>query len=87
MTAAGSGWVITLLASFGQTLRNATQRDLIGALGAVGTARVRTLALAEVMFAQVISQRVFKERPSLPETIGMAMIVVAAALLVSGMTG
>jgi len=50
-------------------------------------ARVRTLALVEVIFAQVISQRVFKERPSLPETIGMAMIVVAAALLVSGMTG
>jgi len=87
MTAAGSGWVITLLASFGQTLRNATQRDLIGALGAVGTARVRTLALAEVMFAQVISQRVFKERPCLSDTVGMAMIVGAAPRLMSGAAG
>jgi len=50
-------------------------------------ARVRTLALVEVIFAQVISQRVFKERPSAPETLGMAMIVGAAALLVSGATG
>jgi drug/metabolite transporter (DMT)-like permease len=37
-------WVpVTLLASSAQTLRNAMQRDLIGALGAVGAAQVRFL--------------------------------------------
>jgi len=35
--------VVTLLASAAQTLRNAMQRDLIGALGAVGAAQVRFL--------------------------------------------
>ena len=37
-------WIpVTLLASSAQTLRNAMQRDLIGALGAVGAAQVRFL--------------------------------------------
>ena len=37
-------WVlVTLVASSAQTLRNAMQRDLIGALGAVGAAQVRFL--------------------------------------------
>ena len=40
----GALWaVVTLLASAAQTLRNAMQRDLIGALGAVGAAQVRFL--------------------------------------------
>ena len=40
----GGVWVpVTLLASSAQTLRNAMQRDLIGALGAVGAAQVRFL--------------------------------------------
>ena len=40
----GGLWVVvTLLASMAQTLRNAMQRDLIGALGAVGAAQVRFL--------------------------------------------
>jgi drug/metabolite transporter (DMT)-like permease len=40
----GAAWVpVTLLASSAQTLRNAMQRDLIGALGAVGAAQVRFL--------------------------------------------
>jgi drug/metabolite transporter (DMT)-like permease len=42
--AVGGVWVpVTLLASSAQTLRNAMQRDLIGALGAVGAAQVRFL--------------------------------------------
>ena len=42
--AVGGVWIpITLLASSAQTLRNAMQRDLIGALGAVGAAQVRFL--------------------------------------------
>src|ERR1700722_9328052 len=42
--AIGGVWIpVTLLASSAQTLRNAMQRDLIGALGAVGAAQVRFL--------------------------------------------
>ena len=43
MTFGGLWVVVTLLASAAQTLRNAMQRDLIGALGAVGAAQVRFL--------------------------------------------
>ncbi len=43
MASNGLWVVITLLASSAQTLRNAMQRDLIGALGAVGAAQVRFL--------------------------------------------
>ena len=43
-TAVSGVWIpVTLLASSAQTLRNAMQRDLIGALGAVGAAQVRFL--------------------------------------------
>jgi drug/metabolite transporter (DMT)-like permease len=48
-------------------------------------ARVRTLALVEVLFAQAVSMRLFHEMPSPREILGMALIVVAAAALVSGM--
>lgn len=47
-------------------------------------ARVRTLALVEVLFAQAISLKLFRERPSGQELLGIALIVVAAAVLVSG---
>jgi drug/metabolite transporter (DMT)-like permease len=47
-------------------------------------ARVRTLALIEVPFAQVVSRRVFKQGMNAPEFIGMAMIVVGVVLLVNG---
>jgi drug/metabolite transporter (DMT)-like permease len=48
-------------------------------------ARVRTLALVEVLFAQGVSMRLFREMPSPREMVGMALIVAAAAVLVSGM--
>ena len=43
MTSGGLWVLVTLMASSAQTLRNAMQRDLIGALGAVGAAQVRFL--------------------------------------------
>ena len=45
-------------------------------------ARVRTLALVEVPLAQAVSLKMFRERPSLREAIGIALIVVAAAILI-----
>jgi len=45
---------------------------------------VRTLALIEVIFAQAVSLRLFRERISRREWIGMALIVAAVALLLNG---
>jgi uncharacterized membrane protein len=45
---------------------------------------VRTLALVEVLFAQAASLKLFRERPSAREWLGMALIVAAAAMLIGG---
>ncbi|MGO4870901.1 MAG: EamA/RhaT family transporter [Roseiarcus sp.] len=47
-------------------------------------ARVRTLALVEVLFAQLASLRLFRETPSAREWLGMALIVAAAVVLING---
>ena len=46
--------------------------------------RVRTLALIEVPFAQVVSRRVFKQRMSPAEIAGMVLIVIGVILLIEG---
>jgi drug/metabolite transporter (DMT)-like permease len=46
-------------------------------------ARVRTLALIEVIFAQVVSLRMFREGVSRRETAGMALVVAAILVLVN----
>ena len=47
-------------------------------------ARVRTLALVEVPFAQIVSRRIFKERMTKAEISGMALIVLGVILLLNG---
>jgi len=54
------------------------------ALALTDAARVRTLALVEVLFAQAASLKLFRERPSAREWLGMALIVAAAATLIGG---
>ena len=44
-------------------------------------ARVRTLALVEVIFAQFVTRKIFLQRTSLREFAGMAMIIAGVALL------
>ena len=44
-------------------------------------ARVRTLALVEVIFAQFVTRKIFLQRTSLREYVGMAMIIAGVALL------
>lgn len=44
-------------------------------------ANVRTLALIEVLFAQVVSRRIFRERPSSRELAGIAMMLAGVAAL------
>lgn len=46
-------------------------------------ANVRTLALLEVVFAQIVSRRVFRETPTLRELAGAALIVVGVGVLLT----
>jgi uncharacterized membrane protein len=46
-------------------------------------ASVRTLALVEVLFAQAISAFGFRQRTTLPEALGIVLIVVGVGLLIS----
>ena len=74
-------WRASLLAGFMGAL--ASQLWFV-ALGLTDAARVRTLALVEVLFAQTASLKLFRERPSAREWLGMALIVAAAATLIGG---
>ena len=74
-------WRASLLAGFMGAL--ASQLWFV-AFALTDAARVRTLALVEVLFAQLASLRLFRERPSAREWLGMALIVAAAALLIGG---
>ena len=47
-------------------------------------ARVRTLALVEVIFAQMISRKMLRQRASWRELFGMALIVAGVAILLNG---
>jgi drug/metabolite transporter (DMT)-like permease len=53
------------------------------AFALTSTARVRTLALIEVIFAQLVSLRMFREGVSRNELIGMSLIVIAVVVLVN----
>jgi drug/metabolite transporter (DMT)-like permease len=46
-------------------------------------AAVRTLGLSEILFAQVLSRRMMKERPSRRELIGIALLVVGVLLVLN----
>jgi drug/metabolite transporter (DMT)-like permease len=54
------------------------------AFALTSAARVRTLALIEVIFAQFVSLRMFREGVTRREWIGMALIVAAVVLLING---
>jgi drug/metabolite transporter (DMT)-like permease len=45
-------------------------------------ASVRTLALVEVVFAQAVSKFVFKQKTTLPEAMGIALLLAGAVLIV-----
>ena len=74
-------WRASLVAGFMGAL--ASQLWFV-AFALTDAARVRTLALVEVLFAQAASLKLFRERPSGREWLGMALIVAAAGVLVRG---
>lgn len=47
-------------------------------------AKVRTLALVEVLFAQIVSRNLFKQSLASREAIGIALIILGVALLLNG---
>jgi drug/metabolite transporter (DMT)-like permease len=82
----------TLAAIFG-VWRSSLFAGFLGALASqfwflafalASATRVRTLALIEVIFAQAISLRLFREGVSRREWAGMALIVAAVGLLLNG---
>ncbi len=92
--ALGAVWVpVTLLASSAQTLRNAMQRDLIGALGAVGAAHVRFLFglpfaamfLAGVMAATGLSAPGLSALNLAWTALGALSQVIATAMMLAAM--
>ena len=91
------GWLLLRdRALLGAIVRNWRPSLLAGFMGALATQfwflafaitnpiRVRTLALVEVPFAQVVSRRIFKQRMSNAEIAGMALIVAGVVLLLNG---
>jgi uncharacterized membrane protein len=52
------------------------------AFAIASAASVRTLALVEVLFAQAISIFIFKQKTSIREALGMALIVVGVIVLI-----
>jgi uncharacterized membrane protein len=53
------------------------------AFALASAASVRTLALVEVLFAQAISVIGFRQRTTAREALGIALIVIGVALLIS----
>jgi uncharacterized membrane protein len=47
-------------------------------------ARVRTLALVEMIFAQIATRRLFRQETSKRELVGMVMIIAGVILLLWG---
>jgi drug/metabolite transporter (DMT)-like permease len=93
MTSGGLWVLVTLMASSAQTLRNAMQRDLIGALGAVGAAQVRflfglpfaVLFLAGMLAATGLDAPPLKQADLLWTAFGAFSQVIATALMLAAM--
>jgi drug/metabolite transporter (DMT)-like permease len=93
MTLGGLWVLVTLMASSAQTLRNAMQRDLIGALGAVGAAQVRflfglpfaVLFLAGMLAATGLDAPPLKLANLLWTAFGAFSQVIATALMLAAM--
>jgi drug/metabolite transporter (DMT)-like permease len=80
LTAIVKSWRPSLLAGFMGAL--ASQFWFLG-FALISAAKVRTLALVEVLFARFISGAMFREKPSLRDSLGLALIVIGVAMLLN----
>jgi len=76
-------WRTSMLAGF---MGAAASAGWFTAMAIESVARVRTLALAELLFAYVISRRVFRERLSNNELVGMGLLGIALLAITLGDT-
>jgi drug/metabolite transporter (DMT)-like permease len=94
------GWLLLLdrplLAKILGAWRQSIFAGFLGALASqcwfigfalTSAANVRTLGLVEVLFAQMMSRRVFAQDTSRQEKAGMALIVLGVAVLLAGAVG
>jgi drug/metabolite transporter (DMT)-like permease len=81
MMAIIGAWRSSLFAGF---MGAASSQFWYLAFALTSAARVRTLALIEVVFAQFVSSRMFREGLSRSDLIGMTLIVVAVIVLING---
>ena len=77
LAAIGRAWRPSLTAGF---LGAAASQFWFLGFALTTAARVRTLALIEVLFAYAISGRVFNEQMTRNEKIGMVLVVIGVAL-------
>ncbi len=54
------------------------------AFALMDVAAVRTLALVELLFAQLLARRLFRETPSVSEGVGLALLVLGVMLVLRG---
>lgn len=73
-------WKPSLFAGFLGAL--ASQFWFLG-FALISAAKVRTVGLVEVLFARAVSGKMFSEKPSIREAIGLVLIVVGVGLLLS----
>ena len=81
LAAIGRAWRPSLLAGFMGAF--ASQFWFLG-FAVASAAQVRTLALVEVIFAQIVSRKLFRQGTSLREMLGMALIVLGVVVLLNG---
>ena len=75
-----ANWKPSLLAGFLGAL--ASQFWFLG-FALISAAKVRTVGLVEVLFARLVSGKMFSEAPSLREGLGLVLIVLGVALLLN----
>lgn len=73
-------WRISVLAGF---MGAAASQFWFLAFAVDTVSRVRTLALVEVLFAQIVSRRIFSQRTSAAEALGISLIVAGVILLLN----
>lgn len=91
------GWMLVanrpLLGSVLRVWRPSLATGLLAAAGSQGwflafaietPARIRTLGLIEIVFAQIISRRIFSQQQSAREWVGMAVLLAGVVLVLRG---
>lgn len=80
LAAVFSAWKVSLLAGFAGAF--ASQLWFL-AFALESAARVRTLGVVEILFAQIVSMRMFREGMTARELVGLALVVIGVVLVLN----